>query len=744
MSGAYYPSVIVTLRIRFDEVFAPLLGLDLTQQPTSKELRAAQNFDPISEKTRSNLPLLMSGVKDSLSRVFNLQPRSMNTVLETYRRASTFGMEFDYARVPIDPTLIRSAAVEIYLDAVKPEAFSDGMIASTAAGVASGQPRLATLVPSPENLLFVGTVDEWETTHDNDGSHVRIEGRDLRAIFLDSPVDSAIVQDIDVSQPIATRTSKNADGSLNLTRSMGVVNQILARHPMGQAFTVAVNPAEWPGGRLPSPYSKDGVTRMRIPADTAVNPTSGKVRATPKADPNQINYWDLVTQYCYLCGAIPYFHGAELRIRPVRTLYETIDKAGFDPQFPSPFATSGFDISGARDITEGDPARKLPFYIRKMVFGRNIEKIRVSRKFNGYRPRVIECVSLDTSSATRGPDKLLLAAWDGTQDPWDDGTGIGTVKKRNNQHHKPRYVKTNVSPSGFRSESEVLRVSVPGIKDVSQLREIAKSIFDEVGRGEISGTCETKDLASFATEPGQGGNSDPDLVRLRPGDPVEFLTDTSATRAESPVAHVLVQNAQASFAEAVEKIAHAIGGASPSRGDYNFARVLAATSRKLADVQSFYRVTAVRYTFDGSGLNINFDFHNYIEARFDTRKAEAKGAGIGPFGGKQGGLQPFDPTQLQVKNVRGGGLEPFDPNKLQVSNGLMGLRDQMKKAVRGGAVVRSSVPRAVPAQAAGANRTRGGGSDIADERQSLLDARDGVRSFVDEQLGKNLRPKGDG
>lgn len=708
---AFYPSILATLRIRFDEVYAPLLGLQLTEQPTTRELAAARTFDPASALRKSNLPLLMTGVKDSLSRVFNVQPRSSTVTLETYRRASTFSMEFDYSRIPIDPRLLRSAAIEIYLDAVPPPQFADGMIAGTPAGTPGAQPRLGTLTPSPDNLLFVGTIDEWEAEHDSEGSWVKIEGRDLRAIFLDSPADSALFQDLDVSKPIDD-----------------VVRQILARHPMGEAFRDAVKAVEWPNGKIPSPYTKDGVTRVRIPADTTINPKSGNVRPTPKADPNQINFWDLITQYCYLVGAIPYFHGPELRIRPVRPLYETVEKAGFDPNVPTPFKNGS-----QRDILEGDPPVMVPYGIRKMVFGRNVGKVRIKRRFNGYRPRVIECVSLDTSSKNRGADKLLLAAWDGTQDPWDDGTGIGTVKKRNNQHHKPKYVKTNVSPSGFRSEAEVLRVSVPGVRDVTRLREIAKAIFEEIGRGEISGYCETRDLASYAAVEGQGGNDDPDLLRLRPGDPIEFLTDATAFRPDSPVAHELVSQVAAPFAEVVERIAHSLGGAQPTQGDYNFARVLVASSRKMADIQSFFRVTTARFTFDQGGLSINFDFQNYVEARFNERKdapaAQDLGAkiekGIGPFPGS--GKQAT-PGKVPSPATSGAGATRTT------------LRDTLKQSVRKAAEVkRNTVPRAVPAAPPGAHRPRHGLTQEEIDRQELMDRTYGFRWEYDEAVADARR-----
>lgn len=683
MSGAYYPSILVTMRIRFDEVFAPLLDLELTEQPTSQQLMDARSFDNVSGQRKSILPLLMSDVKDSLSRVFNLQPKNADVVLESYRRSGTFSLEFDYARIPVDPRLIRSAAVEIYLDSVPAQEFADGMEKRTPSGVASKQPRLATLVPDPQrNLLFVGVVDEWETQHDEAGSWARIEGRDLRSIFLDSPADTALFENLDVSKPIDD-----------------VVRQILARHPMGEAFRDAVKAVEWPRGKVPSPYTKDGVTRVRRPADTNSTAT-GKVRAVPKSDPNQINFWDLITQYCFLCGAIPYFQGPELRIRPIRPLYDTIDKAGFDPNVATPFKF-GFP----RDVKESDPAVQIPFAIRKMVMGRNVSKVRMKRRFNTFKPRIIECVSLNTSSRERGAAKLLIAGWDGFQDPYDDGTGIGLVKKRNNQHHKPRYFKTKIAPSGFRSEAEVLRVSVPGITDVQQLRDIAQAIFHEIGRGEIAGSAETSDLASYAPMPGDGGNGDPDMLILRPGDPIEFLTDTSAFNPDkAPIVHELIEQVRLGYEHAVKRIAHQMGGAEPSIGDWNMARVLAASARKLADLQSYFRVQTVRYGFRDDGLAVSFDFQNFIEARFDTARA-------GVAAGREGGIGPFPQPASDTPTTP----QPTTPHA--------NLRKELLATVRkAGQVQRKAVERAIPR--APANSTRMQASAMSPQEREEQDLRD--------------------
>jgi len=172
---------------------------------------------------------------------------------------------------------------------------------------------------------------------------------------------------------------------------------------------------------------------------------------------------------------------------------------------------------------------------------------------------------------------------------------------------------TSVSPSGAVSEEEVLRISVAGIRSKKALTEIAKNVFEEVGRGEMGGSVHTRSLASFGTDPGNpvSGNADPDVVHIRPGDAVELLFDTRRLSNQAPLVSEATDFYRAPFDDVVRQVQRKLGTT-----DDDIARVIVASARgAIIELQSVFRVCNVKLDWSSSGLAIAFDFQNYIEAR---------------------------------------------------------------------------------------------------------------------------------
>lgn len=299
---------------------------------------------------------------------------------------------------------------------------------------------------------------------------------------------------------------------------------------------------------------------------------------------------------CYLVGAIPFFQGHDLLIRPVRSLYDQQGVA-VDPTRQTPFA-----FGAVRKM----PNERRGFAIRRMVYGHNIEELDFERKFVGHmRPRVIQVVCMDTGSGKRGEQKLLTAEY-----PED-------LAKEAKKSHA-----TKQSPGGQLAENEVYRVPIHGVKDTEQLKQIARAIFESIGRYEIEGHCSTKDLASLIGPSDLDPNEDPDMTRLRPGDAVEFSVDSSYLSSkrglEGGVSELTTHEAR-SFEEEVQAIAARIN-------DLNIARAIVATTRNaLVETQSTYRVHDVSFKWSDKGLGVDFSFHNFIEATYgQTTKTEPK------------------------------------------------------------------------------------------------------------------------
>jgi len=571
MSGTYYPSCVVNLRLRFDEA----LHIVPVPAPESDAARAAA--PPTSRDAAPDLlPLILRTGEENVSFVMGRVPKKANIELPGYRQAGTFNLTFDFKELPIDPRTVRACGVEIHLGTIEPGEFAAGMRGRDvwADGVRSSV--LNTRTPSggirQDTLVMVGTMDEWKPGHGETGSIVTIVGRDMRGILLDSPLDPLALEHLDAGADV-----------------LALVRQILDFHPMGDSFVVEANAGEWPNGHLPCPMGQDMVPRHRRGAKGARS--GGRANTSH----SQMSYWDAIVRYCFLVGAIPTFRGSTLQIRPSRSIFDQ-GRGGIDPRIATPF-------EGGRQRTVGDG---LPFSVRRLVYGRDVQELHVERKFTGRtRPKVIRCISVNPSGSITGDEAPTDITGPDDQSPYlmsarwpPAGTTPRAAAART----------TSVAPSGSNAHEEIVNIPVPGITNYDRLLEVARGLYEEVGRQELGGSARTKDLGSFG-----GSNADPDLLRLRPGDGVVLLTDVRALSSRSPLVSTLTDNARAPFEQQVREVAERIG-------DENLARVIVATARgQVLELQRFFRVSNVKYEWDvEKGMDVSFDFQNYFVHRYGS------------------------------------------------------------------------------------------------------------------------------
>jgi len=588
----FFPSCVVNLRVRFDESLKvsnrDLPGPLTLADPLVQRRAAFPSLDQVMADV--GRPLVMGAPQDDMSYILNRLPKEASVDLSGYRQAGKWSLTFDYRDFPIDPRAVRSMAVEIHLGAVPPADFAEGMVRiDPRVGRRSVLQTRVNGVMREDTLLVMGTADSIHSEWASQGSWVKMEGRDLRGIFLDAAARPDLLSKLDLRRPIDQ-----------------VVEQILSQHAFGGSVRVVVNEDDWPDRKVPSPGEAQDMTRVNMGA------AGSAPNMRPQGDPHKLSVWDIITSYCYLVGAIPYFVGQRLRVRPARSLYDYQKKAGFDPGVPTPFA-------GGKQRTVDTEQGPRRINLRQMVFGRNIERLEFERKLAGTKVPVVEVVSLDTSSETRGRGKLLIVRYP-PPDP-SDTPSVGEmpasepVPASNEEagQSSAGAANTSVAPSGGAVDRQVIRIPVAGIRSKERLRRIAQDIYEEIGRGEMGGKIQTKSLASFG-----GGNSDPDLLFLRPGDPIELLFDARSLQSSPPLASDITDvEARLPFDEAVRQLTERLG-------DANLARVLVATSRGQVDkLQSFFRVANVHFGFSAdSGVDIAFDFQNYVESRYNVTKQE--------------------------------------------------------------------------------------------------------------------------
>lgn len=595
LGATYYPSCVVNLRIRFDET------LTLTQQ-------GIEDFSA----TELSKQVFVGGPPSPFHQVFGgMQPESgvgytgrvpkkASVEIPAYRQAGKFNLTFDYKDLPIDPRIVRSVGVEIYMDSIEANTWADGV---TQVKPPNGErtSMLTRAMRTPGNLVLQGMVDTWHVSHTARGSEVSIEGRDMTGLFLNTPITPELVAGIDLKRPIHE-----------------VVQQIIDCLPWrGGLQAYPAYEGEWPNGVIPSLDNLDELVLKRPRVRRGAN--GKKVKASPGADISKLNFWDLVTRYCYLVHAVPYFAimpdrragGAaggkglpppqqlmpSIYIRPARTLYDQqrIASDANTEFIPSPFASGPRDVGEARPIT-----------VRRLVYGRNIEEMTLERKYTGITPRAVRVISYNPSSKARGTGRLLQAIstdrqphfkLPGMAEPFDLTQAISK--------DNAAAARSGLPPKGNKGDKEVLTIEIKGITDQRELQAIAEELYEEIMRGEMGGKVKTRALASFGA-----GNEDPDLLSLRPGDGMTLAFEARPLSARAPAVAPLVQQNQMSLEEEIQSVAQRIG-------DVNLARIVVATRRGyLLQIQNTFRVNNVKLDWDiGSGIAVSFDFHNYVEVR---------------------------------------------------------------------------------------------------------------------------------
>ena len=582
MATLYRPSCVVNLRLLFDEAMHPAA----IPPPISDEERARRRAQCGGVEPQIE-PLVTRPGNREVTFVMNLVPRKANVDLSGYRQAATFDFTLDYAALPIDPRVVRAAAVEVHLGTVSDDAFRAGMQGARVGGFPHSviDTRDAEGRVNRNTLVLIGTVDEWENDHDDSSGTVRMTGRDLRGILLDSPLHVEALRRLDSTQ--------GAD-------IVDVVRQIVCFHPFGDEFVVEANEAEWPGGRFPTLLTDSALPRHRRGArGNAAHTRAAHQPAAGQGNGQELTYWDAITRMCFLVGAIPYFEAAVLRIRPARSVFAQM-RAGVDPNTATPFAGGR-----ARDAGDGRPLS-----IRRVALGREIRSLKTTRKLGGHsKPKAIRAVSTDLDAAA-GAAPVISAQWperaqhSAAQTP-GSAPGHRTASGRAQNAQAART--TRVAPSGRQAQEEVVNVAVPGVRSVERLREIARALFEEMGRQEFEGTLRTKALASFG-----GDNRDPDMLRLRPGDALELVTDARALSSRPPLVSTVADIARRPAEELERELTARLG--SPA-----LARAIVRTARgEIVPVQDFFRVRSAKYDWSDQGIEITVEFHNYFVHRYET------------------------------------------------------------------------------------------------------------------------------
>jgi hypothetical protein len=531
---------------------------------------------------------------DSSTFVMNRVPKKCSVNLQGHTQAATYKLVFDYRELPIDPRTVVACSAEIHLGTVSASDFAEGMRRTLPNGNRRSilVTRTDDNVPIDDNLLMVGPADNWTVEFGADGAEVHIEGRDLRGLLLDSPLVS-FADVYDEANPTRQgMPSRRRRRSTILSRIQlnvpiqTVIKQILAEHdtirhlPTREQIQVRVYPEEWPDQKVLGPGDEAVLPRNRRGANGQGANAGGAS--------NSMNFWDLITRMCYLVGAVPKFVGRNLEIRYAPSLFNMIarDRSGQPMETP-------FRPNRRRELGED------AWGIRRLVWGRDIQSMKIARKYAGVnKPHSIRVVAQNTGSGARGRRQMLQVVWPPRTVREARAQGVGWTPIRD--------------ALGGQESQEIRTYRVPGVASLARLTQIAQSFYEQIGRQEMSGDIEASRVTSFG-----GTNADPDLLRLRVGDPIELLVDASRLDSNAPIVSTLNATAQLPYAESVAQVARHLNG------NTGLARVIVATARgNIMGALRYFMVSSVNFDWSYEEVTVKADVQNYIIYRWGETDRE--------------------------------------------------------------------------------------------------------------------------
>ena len=571
---SYYPSAKVRLSIRFEEWGSNVFQGKVPPLPAKNAVGTKGNRIPLRVVEDPEAPdhtkrFLLVALNPSTPGVGTAQTKSADKLSHEIggiipkaaewsqngvRAADTLKLTIKWVDMPIDPRTIRSCAVAYFLGTVPPEAYAAGVRGAVpqlagipGAGENDGSAEPLNVIPDEytdehgnvrSNLRFEGWVDKWEMAWSDGEPVVMLECRDNTQLLIDYPQPPRL--GISVDKPIDE-----------------AIVDYLANFPSMEGISVEYRPTGVRNDTVPPRLKK-------TLANTAHRPAMGPPAAQGGGGGGEssASIWDYITD---VCGAVGHKVRIEGRLIIIQQLAALLDGRA-QPRSDDPYRTR--EVDGAS------------FPVRTLVYGRNIETLKVSREFSKKQPRNIEVRCYDPSQKN-----VLVAYFPRTPAEFIAQSGPGDGK----------------------ADQKWVVFRVAGIRDKETLTNIARDIYNSIGRSELELEIATRNLASYG-----GGNADPDLLDMRVGDNFELLLDRGNDSTFGKLEGQL--SAETLNAEFLKGIGY----------DAGFAAAY-AKSYANANFQKAYRVRELSIKWDiDNGVEISLKGANYIEVRLD-RPDNAKG-----------------------------------------------------------------------------------------------------------------------
>lgn len=307
-----------------------------------------------------------------------------------------------------------------------------------------------------------------------------------------------------------------------------------------------------------------------IPASSisrALKGRKGRRSKKGKAGGQQASMWDHITDVCTQVGLVPIFRGYTLNLMRPRTFWQGRTTAA------------------------------------RVIYGRDVHNLEVSRKLAGVAQPTLEIRCYDP---TIGRTRWARA-------PVKPGVRSNGIFGKTNPPRNARAAR--VQPSG-KAQDTIQTRTVDGITDNDVLLRVAEAIYEQIGRQEIEGSFETKELRTV---------NDFDLLNLQSGDPVEVLVARPNQYADqgnedNTAPGGTISNLQELHEMSIARRAQFL----ESLGWDPETALRLSEAQERIDLSATFRVKVarLRWTID-NGFDLALDFINYLVARVDEQSATA-------------------------------------------------------------------------------------------------------------------------
>lgn len=481
---------------------------------------------------------------------FEVIPFSCTVEMNSYRLADTARATFPLARVPFDPRIIRAAQIYIHGGTYSAAEYAESVGPTDAPGL-----LLPNSIPDGRPFagrsteLFRGFIDDWEIELGGK-NELRITARDLTGRILDQELPENALKDIPMTATLdqVVRLILTGDGAALLgapSRRFGL--------PGFRGIAVVAETAN----PLPT------LAEIRPPTWYSSSKTVKKGRKGASTQSQKMSYWDMITDLCVSAGLICF-------MRPGETLQV------LGGQFVRP--ATEIVISDPRTYYEDTFEEQWnPVEKRAFIYGHNVDTLTIKRKLGGVKTPSIEVRAQDSRTGKRVSAKFPKT-------------------KKNNR------------PTTAQGDAEEVKVfvldEISGPNTEERLTLAAKSIYEQLGRGEMEVHITTKHLSGLRYN--LDAEEAADLFFLRPADPV--IVEIAPALVESGQVNAYTLFTNSSYAEQVAAMTAV--GLTPEIAAF------AATAMQNPFIQREFRTQKIVASWDhNAGWAFEIDAINYLDVR---------------------------------------------------------------------------------------------------------------------------------